>query len=662
MITRNDVLKISEPIETMYADCTSQLIINLSRHFATDKALTTREWEAKKLSELGALTEESVEIIAANTGKAPEAIRKALTEGMGLEVRDAEKVLSGAAKAGKIQGAKETWQTSPRVQSVVSNLVGQAREDFNVVNTVMLDSVRNRYTQAIQYCVGEEQALIEKLMSAQNVTELESQLGQVQRALNASTMSVAVGAEARTTALRRTIKQLADKGITGYIDAGGHHWSPEAYINMDIRTTVHNAAIEGQKARSEDYGVSTFQISSHAGARPLCAPYQGNVYSWDGTSGTVHDLHGKEYHYESIYSTSYGEAAGIFGINCGHSPQTFVDGFSIARYEPTQDEKKNAEEYALSQRQRYMEREIRKSKTEALSYEAAGDKEAFAKTAERIKQQNANYKAFCSENGRTPRIDRTQVVGYNRSIAGKATQAAKNAQVKPYTSGKPKFEPASTIQEAETAIGRIIDTNIFGALGVSYTGVDIQVANRINERLLYLYDTFSADKFGGIIAPAGNTKLGKQISGATAAYSPIRRSFLLNRKSLSTVEKAEAEFARESQTIKKVLEHPERYDLTKLRSTTREIIEHAAISGRGVVPETIEEAITHEFGHHLEKSVMKDAKWGLAKSNKDTFADKVSGYAHTGDDEYIAESFASYIKGEDVIDPVLRDIFERLKR
>lgn len=437
----------------MYADCQAQLLINISKHFAGGY-MPTAEWEAKMLSEMGALTRESVEIIAANTGQAPEAIRKAITEGMGLEIAETEKVLKGAAKAGKIQGAKESWQASPRVQGVVGSLTAQAKEDFNVVNTVMLESTRNRYAASIQYCRGEEQKLIEKLMSASNAQELDNQLATAQRALNASTASVAIGAEARTQAVRRTIKQLADQGITGYIDAGGHHWSPEAYINMDVRTTVHNAAIQGQQARSADYGVTTFQISTHAGARPLCEPYQGKFYSWDGTSGTVEDLSGKRYTYESIYETSYGEAAGIFGINCGHSPQTFVDGFSVPRYEPTQDEAKNAEEYALSQRQRYMEREIRQSKTEALCYDAAGDKEAFEKTAAKIKQQNANYKAFCSENGRTPRMDRTQVYGYNRSVSGKATQAAKNAEIKPFMPPKPQQEYSETAKALLNVLGQ----------------------------------------------------------------------------------------------------------------------------------------------------------------------------------------------------------------
>lgn len=426
-LTPNDVLRISEPVEQMYMDCTSQLIINVSKHFATDKALETREWETKKLSELGQLTNESVEIIAANTGKSPEAIRKAITEGMGLEIADAEKVLSGAANKGLIQAPAASWQASEGVRTVVKNLSDQATNDANIVNTVMLQSTRERYVAAVQYAASEELKLIEELQTAANLKQLEDQLGKTQRAINASTMSVSVGAEARTTALRRTIKQLADQGITGYVDAGGHKWTPEAYINMDIRTTVHNAAIQGQKARSEDYGVSTFQISSHGGARPLCAPYQGKFYSWDGSSGVVEDLYGRKYQYESIYNTSYGEPAGIFGINCGHRPNTFVSGYNVPRFEPTQDDAENARQYELSQKQRYYEREIRKDKTEALAYDAAGDKEAFNKKAVQIKDKNAQYKAFCQDNGLTQRLDRTQVSGYNRSTAAKANAAVAEA-------------------------------------------------------------------------------------------------------------------------------------------------------------------------------------------------------------------------------------------
>lgn len=427
MLTPKDILTISEPVEQMYNDCTSQLIINLCSHFKDGKALPTAQWEMQKLAELDALTEESIEIIAANTGQAPEVIKKAVTEATGIELADAEAVLSGAAQAGAIAGASTTLETSPMVASVIRTLTEQAVDDANIVNTVMLNSTRERYLWAIQAGMAEEAAIIEQLQGATNAAELATQLAKTQGALNAATMSVATGAEARTTALRRVISQLAAEGITGYIDRAGHKWSPEAYINMDIRTTTHNAAIQAQKDRAAEYGVSTFQISSHPGARPLCAPYQGKFYSWDNTSGTVEDLNGKKYSYSGINTTSYGEPAGIFGINCGHTPQTFVNGYSLARYKPTADAAENERIYKLTQQQRYYERQIRQAKTEALSYKAAGDPAAFAKEGKYITVKNAQYKQWCAENGLTPRNDRLQVNGYNRDIAREARKAAKGA-------------------------------------------------------------------------------------------------------------------------------------------------------------------------------------------------------------------------------------------
>ena len=426
-MTPKEVLELSEPVEQVYTDCVAQLIQNICRHLGQGKNLSTMEWELRKLSEMDALTRESIKIIASYSGKAEREIKSAIAKGLKLSVNDVESVLKGAVKAGTIAGIGFSVEESQALKNALESLTAQAVDRANLVNTVMLNSTRQRYLWAVNSTKDYEQQLIERLMTASNAEQLEKQLGNVQTALNTATSSVLVGAESRTQALSRVIKQLAAEGITGYIDAGGHHWSPEAYMNMDIRTTIHNTAIQAQKERAAEYGVQTFQISSHSGARPLCAPYQGKFYSWDGSEGTITDLDGHEFWYESIQNTSYGEPAGIFGINCGHFPQTFVDGYSIPRFGPTEDEAKNAVEYRESQKQRQLERNVRQAKLEAIAQDAAGNKEAFKVAAEKVRKANADYKAYCKETGRTPRNDRLQVYaspdgqGYNRSMSGKVT-------------------------------------------------------------------------------------------------------------------------------------------------------------------------------------------------------------------------------------------------
>ena len=663
-------------------DCTAQLIINIAQHFKTGRGLATQAWEALKLSEMGQLTNESIEIIAANTGQKADAVRAALEAGIKTSLADEEAMLQNAADKGYVKTTAGTLETSQHVRDLVDAYVAQAEDDMNLVNTVMLQSTQNRYQMAIQQVVNaEEAAQIEALTGAKNAAELAKQMEKVQRTLNAATGSTLLGNESRQKALRGAIATLANQGITGFIDAGGHHWTPEAYINMDIRTTVGNVARQAQKTRAAEYGVDTFQVSRHAAARPLCAPYQGWICSWSGGGYTVEDLYGNQYTVHNINETSYGQPAGLFGINCGHNPLTFVPGYSVPRAQELtpEEEQENALQYAQSQQQRYLEREVRHAKTEALAYDAAGDKEGFVLASQKVKQTQADYAAFCKQTGRTPRTDRLQVYGYNRSVSGKATAATRGYKpqatlvkaVKPAPIVKPDvpaapvvqpFVPATTIAEAEAAISRAVDPSRFGALGVSYAGVDINVANRINKTLLELYDTYDVPKFGGILAPAGNTKLGKLINGATAGYSPIRHGFLLNRKSLGTVKKAEAAFAANRQAIADILAHPERYDMAKASRGLRSVVEHAAKSGRGSVPETIEETIMHEFGHALEKDVKKHPAWETIKQNMAIFADNISGYAAQDTGEYIAESFASYRKGETVADPELIRVFEELKR
>ena len=226
-----------------------------------------------------------------------------------------------------------------------------------------------------------------------------------------------------------------------------------------------------------------------------------------------------------------------------------------------------------------------------------------------------------------------------------------------------EFKPASTIEEAEQFIMQYMDFDQFGALReVSYKGIDLDAANEINATISRLYNEFNVDKFGGIVAPAKNTKLGKAIDEAVAGYMPMRNSFVLNKSALKSVKIAEKGFAEENKLMKDMLEHPEKYDFNKLSRAARTVIENSKISGRGTVPDNITEALTHEFGHALEKQVRKHELWDKVEKDMQTYAFKISGYATTLKGEYIAESFASWQKGEKFADPNLIKIFESLRR
>lgn len=199
-------------------------------------------------------------------------------------------------------------------------------------------------------------------------------------------------------------------------------------------------------------------------------------------------------------------------------------------------------------------------------------------------------------------------------------------------------------------------------MGTSYNGVSLEVANKVNETLFNFYQTYDIDKFGGIIAPKGNTKLGKIISDATAGYHKLAHSFLLNRKTLKDIATAEKALLRERTIITDFLKNPQKYDLSKVSSLSRMVIENSAISGRSTVPMTVEEVLWHELGHSLERKLRDVDNFDLIKANMEQYAPHISGYSTSSFSEYIAESFCSYQKGEGLVDPELIRGFDQLRR
>lgn len=265
------------------------------------------------------------------------------------------------------------------------------------------------------------------------------------------------------------------------------------------------------------------------------------------------------------------------------------------------------------------------------------------------------YNAWLSwlENGGT--TEQWDAMSEEERRTGRTQEPTTTPEVTPFT-------PAKTIQEAEEYAQRYTDNDRFGALGVSFDGVGLDVANIINKTIGWFYDTFDVPKFGGIKAPRGNTKEGRLVENATAGYSPIRNSFYLNRKKMKNVKIATEELSKDNVVIRDVIARPERYYIDRMSPRIQKLIENSKISGRGLVPESVEDVINHELGHSLEKKLRKDPNYEEIKRRMNDYAPNISGYACDCESEYIAESFCSYMKGEGKTDPLLVEAFERLKR
>lgn len=391
-MTPKDFLEISESVEGIYQRTVDELLVNIAKHFTVKGWERTRYWEIKKLSELGALTEESVQIIARNTGKLPEEIRKAFLQVAERACMDIDPQLKKAAAEGVLQDPGTEASTSVLMRDMVQAYVDQAVDKMNLTNQTMLESTRQVYTQAVIKVVSEEQ------------------LEEAKRILETQSMAVTTGQETRVRAIRKAMDQMSANGITGFYDRAGRAWSSDAYSAMVVRTTSHNAYVKAIQTRQQEFGGGdVFQVSSHPGARPLCYPYQGKFFSWGGGPGEFTDGAGHKHQYDNIANSSYGEPAGLFGINCGHHPIPMIPGFSYPQDGPEQDEEKNRKEYEQSQIQRAYEREIRKAKRDLEIAKATHDDQLVEDAKKRVKDEQARMREFIAETGRPRRYDREQI-------------------------------------------------------------------------------------------------------------------------------------------------------------------------------------------------------------------------------------------------------------
>ena len=372
----------------VYAACTDRLLINLARHF---KYLKEGEepggaflYQARKLAEFGQVNTESISIIETLLDGADGALRDCLTAAIIDALEDVEPKLKKAALEGLLTGRPP--EIDPQTSAAFRFYYEQSAAKLNLLNTNMLESTANAYRETVS-------DIVVRMQRAQSV-------------LNIATGQVVSGVESFNTALRLATDRMIANGITGFVDHGGHQWSPEAYVAMDMRTTFHNVSRRAFWDRNEDYTNDLYLVSQHPGARPLCYPWQCKVISRMDRARDVTDGDGNLVHVYAQSETTYGEPAGLFGINCGHHPMLFIPGATKVP-ELRQDEEENARQYAESQKQRGLERDFRAARLKLEVEKARGADEATIREArEGIRKADEKLGRFCDETGRKRRRER----------------------------------------------------------------------------------------------------------------------------------------------------------------------------------------------------------------------------------------------------------------
>ena len=235
--------------------------------------------------------------------------------------------------------------------------------------------------------------------------------------LNSALAQVVSGTVSYQQACANAVRLLTQSGL--------RHIDYKNNVARQIDTAVRNAVLtasaqlsgEIMQANIEESGVEYVQVSAHWGARESHEVWQGKVYSLA--------------EFRSV--CGYGEPSNpdhIYSYNCRHTHYPYWPGISEpVEYPPEpgpfEVDGKKYTYYQATQRQRAMERSIRAMKRDALAQDAMGDRGALAAAKIRLDEKMAAYKRFSAQVNMRPRLERTQVFGYDRGAAAKGRAAVR---------------------------------------------------------------------------------------------------------------------------------------------------------------------------------------------------------------------------------------------
>jgi len=377
MITPEQLEAMAENLIKIYQDIEDDLLANIAGRLSVLDEVpqdSIAQWQLNKLRQLGALRKENYKVIAARSGKT-------LRENQALDFD--ERIYQMALSAGLLPAAPVPVNASPGVKRLIRAAIDNTRGYMNLVNTTALEASNKAFIDAV------------------NQVYLEASLGMTDY----------------NTSVRNAVRKLADQGITGatYVTQAGrvirNHL--DVAVKRALITSARQTTGQLKIQRAREWGSNLVEVSSHIGARPEHAVWQGRIYSIDGGTAEYPNL---------AAATGYGTVTGLKGANCAHDFWPFFEGLSEQTHFPV-DETENARVYEQSQIQRKMEREIREQKRRAVAFEAAGDKEGLLAAQLKLKSKEAELRGFLGRTGRARLRDREQVLGFGRSQASKAVWA-----------------------------------------------------------------------------------------------------------------------------------------------------------------------------------------------------------------------------------------------
>lgn len=360
---------------------------------------------AKRVSEAGQLTGTASYLVwrAQNLGISQRKLKKELQKLLKVSQEEVEHLLTQAAETGYNFDISRfptshaiPFSANSNLQQVLDATVKQAQEDLSNI------------TQTIGF-VGSDGVCRELTKAYQQACDFAFQ-------------KVSTGAQDYISAVREATKNLVEKGIRTIDYESGVHTSVEAATRRNIMGGLGLMQEQISEKNHDDLGCNGWEISAHAASAPDHEPYQGKQYTDEEYTRLNNSL-----------------VRRIGTLNCGHAAFPIILGVNLPQYtdgeleqlrrdneEGVVFEGKHYTMYKATQRQRKLERSIRKQKQRILADEALGDKDKLQNDQIRLVRLQDEYRRFSKSAGLRTQHARMEMSGFGPKQAKAAEAVANN--------------------------------------------------------------------------------------------------------------------------------------------------------------------------------------------------------------------------------------------
>ncbi len=337
-----------------YSELEMKLLDELVQHFKiNEKFINSDYWRIEKLEELGILNQNIVKYVSQAVGKTPEQIAETL-EQIGFDTLNIQNFNNAYDKG--------LLSINPSVileKQIVNNLINYSYNELS-----------NR--------------MIELSNKIENATR-DTYLNIVEKAYLQTSEGISY-----QEVIRSCLLELGEKGITTLkyktVDKDGkivgiRNYDIEGAVRRELITATHNLTNSINMQVAEELDAEYLYLSEHIKCREQHFPWQGTIIKRE-------DL---------VKVTRLGEVDGMGGPNCKHYPTPY---FGTARGDELKQisQEEALEQYELAQKQRYLERGIRKWKRRERLFKTAEDKEYYKKCKEKVKEWQLRNKEFTENN------------------------------------------------------------------------------------------------------------------------------------------------------------------------------------------------------------------------------------------------------------------------